>query len=190
MRGRSGGEEREGGRQGHPKSRARRTDDAMRPQRNAHRSEKGAVFVQVGISIFVLMAFNVFVLDYGMMWVGRRQAQNAADAGALAGAMARAYDDFGDHPRQPAGAAQSAEQRRRQPTSCGSRRGNAAGPVRLSCGRHRQMRAGRTSIATARTAARRCRHSSARFSASTAKACGRQRRRSSANGNAADCVRP
>ncbi len=47
-------------------------------------SEKGAVFVQVGISIFVMMAFNVFVLDYGMMWVGRRQAQNAADAGALA----------------------------------------------------------------------------------------------------------
>ncbi len=32
------------------------------------------------------MAFNVFVLDYGMMWIGRRQAQNAADAGALAGA--------------------------------------------------------------------------------------------------------
>ena len=57
-------------------------------------SEKGAVFVQVGISIFVMMAFNVFVLDYGMMWVGRRQAQNAADAGALAGATARAYDDF------------------------------------------------------------------------------------------------
>jgi hypothetical protein len=37
------------------------------------RSEQGAVFVQVGISLFVLMAFNVFVLDYGMMWIGRRQ---------------------------------------------------------------------------------------------------------------------
>jgi hypothetical protein len=61
-------------------------------------SEQGAVFVQVGISLFVLMAFNVFVLDYGMMWIGRRQAQNAADAGALAGALARGYDDFGDPP--------------------------------------------------------------------------------------------
>ena len=27
-------------------------------------SEKGAVFVQVGISLLVLMAFNVFVLGY------------------------------------------------------------------------------------------------------------------------------
>jgi hypothetical protein len=57
------------------------------------RSERGAVFAQVGIAVFVLMAFNVFVLDYGMMWVGRRQAQNAADAGALAGAVALGYDD-------------------------------------------------------------------------------------------------
>ena len=62
------------------------------------RSEHGAIFVQVGISLFVLMAFNVFVLDYGMMWIGRRQAQNAADAGALAGAVARGYDDFDDPP--------------------------------------------------------------------------------------------
>ena len=73
-------------------------------------SEKGAVFVQVGISIFVMMAFNVFVLDYGMMWVGRRQAQNAADAGALAGATARAYDDFDSSPSPTGVAAQSAEQ--------------------------------------------------------------------------------
>ena len=42
------------------------------------------------------MAFNVFVLDYGVMWVSRRQAQNAADAAALAGAVARGYDDFDD----------------------------------------------------------------------------------------------
>jgi Flp pilus assembly protein TadG len=68
------------------------------------RSERGAVFVQVGISIFVLMAFNVFVLDYGVMWTARRQAQNAADAGALAGAVARGYDDF-DDPPDPGGLA-------------------------------------------------------------------------------------
>src|SRR5262245_58602855 len=73
-------------------------------------SEQGAVFVQVGISLFVLMAFNVFVLDYGMMWIGRRQAQNAADAGALAGAMARGYDDFGNPPSSSGLAALSAQQ--------------------------------------------------------------------------------
>jgi Flp pilus assembly protein TadG len=56
-------------------------------------SEHGAISVQVGIALFVLMAFNVFVLDYGMLWIARGQAQNAADAGAIAGAIARAYED-------------------------------------------------------------------------------------------------
>ena len=65
---------------------------------DVHRSEEGAVFVQVGIALFVLMAFNVFVLDYGMLWVARGQAQNAADAGALAGAVARGFDDFDNPP--------------------------------------------------------------------------------------------
>ncbi len=65
---------------------------------HVHRSQEGAVFVQVGIALFVLMAFNVFVLDYGMLWVARGQAQNAADAGALAGAVARGFDDFDDPP--------------------------------------------------------------------------------------------
>jgi hypothetical protein len=68
----------------------------MRAGERTLRSEQGAVFVQVGISIFVLMAFNVFVLDYGVMWVSRRQAQNAADAAALAGAVARGYDNYDD----------------------------------------------------------------------------------------------
>ena len=48
--------------------------------------------------MFVLVAFNVFVLDYGVMWVAREQAQNAADAGALAGAVARSYDDLDPTP--------------------------------------------------------------------------------------------
>ena len=80
----------------------------MRARERTLRSEQGAVFVQVGISLFVLMAFNVFVLDYGMMWIGRRQAQNAADAGALAGGVARAYDDFDDPPASNGVAARSA----------------------------------------------------------------------------------
>ena len=82
----------------------------MRARERTVRSEQGAVFVQVGISLFVLMAFNVFVLDYGMMWIGRRQAQNAADAGALAGAVAMGYDDFDDPPDLSGLAAESARQ--------------------------------------------------------------------------------
>jgi hypothetical protein len=70
---------------------------------HVHRSQEGAVFVQVGIALFVLMAFNVFVLDYGMLWVARGQAQNAADAGALAGAVARGFDDFDDPPHAASG---------------------------------------------------------------------------------------
>src|SRR5689334_13041749 len=58
------------------------------------KSEEGAILIQVAISIFVLMCFLVFVFDYGIVWASRAQAQNSADAGALAGAIARGYDDF------------------------------------------------------------------------------------------------
>jgi hypothetical protein len=73
------------------------------------RSERGAVFVQVGIAVFVLVAFNAFVLDYGMVWIARRQAQNAADSGALAGAVARGYDDFDPTPSPTGTAARMAK---------------------------------------------------------------------------------
>jgi Putative Flp pilus-assembly TadE/G-like len=64
-----------------------------------HRSgEQGAILVQVAISIFVLMCFLVFVFDYGVVWASRAQAQNSADAGALAGAIARGYDEFTNPP--------------------------------------------------------------------------------------------
>jgi len=44
------------------------------------------------------MGFLTFVVDNGIRWVSRAQAQNAADAGALAGAIARAFDDPGATP--------------------------------------------------------------------------------------------
>jgi Flp pilus assembly protein TadG len=56
------------------------------------RSEGGAILVQVAVGIVVLIALSMFVFDYGVMWVARRQAQNAADAGALSGAVALALD--------------------------------------------------------------------------------------------------
>src|SRR5688500_9695580 len=58
--------------------------------------ERGAVLIQVGVGILVLSAFAMFVIDYGLLWVSRHQAQNSADAGALAGATALALDDFAD----------------------------------------------------------------------------------------------
>jgi hypothetical protein len=64
----------------------------MRSRISLYRSERGAVFIQVGILLLALMALNVFIVDYGVMWTARTQAQAAADAAALAGATARAYD--------------------------------------------------------------------------------------------------
>jgi len=60
--------------------------------------ERGAILIQVAISLLALTAMSAFVLDYGVMWTSRRQAQNAADAGALAGAIARAFDETVDPP--------------------------------------------------------------------------------------------
>lgn len=54
-------------------------------------AEKGAVLVHVAIAIVGLLAFTAFAVDYGILWVARRQVQNSADAGALAGAISLAY---------------------------------------------------------------------------------------------------
>jgi hypothetical protein len=55
-------------------------------------SEQGAVFIHVAIGLLVLLGFTAFVADYGMLWVSRNQAQNSADAAALSGAAALAWD--------------------------------------------------------------------------------------------------
>ena len=61
----------------------------------ARRSERGAVIIQVAIALLGLTAFSAFVFDYGVLWVSRGQAQNSADAGAHAAAVAL-YNDPAD----------------------------------------------------------------------------------------------
>ncbi len=56
------------------------------------KSERGAILILTAVCIFVLTAMAAFVIDRGIAWFAREQAQNAADAGALAGATAIAYD--------------------------------------------------------------------------------------------------
>jgi hypothetical protein len=58
--------------------------------------DRGAILVHVALSLLALMAFTAFSIDYGVLWASRRQAQNAADAGALAGAIAYLNDPAGD----------------------------------------------------------------------------------------------
>jgi hypothetical protein len=60
--------------------------------RSRFRDERGAIIIQVAVALLALIAFSAFVIDMGVMWVSRRHAQNAADAGALAGAVALLKD--------------------------------------------------------------------------------------------------
>jgi Flp pilus assembly protein TadG len=69
------------------------------------RDERGAILVHVAIAILTLTAFSALAVDYGALWVSRRQAQNSADAAALAGAVSLAFDDPDDVARAQASAA-------------------------------------------------------------------------------------
>jgi len=72
------------------------------------RDERGISLIQVALLLFVFMGFSMFVVDYGVLWLARVQAQNAADSGALAGATARAFDELTDPPAVNGAAYQSA----------------------------------------------------------------------------------
>jgi hypothetical protein len=67
------------------------------------RDDRGAVLLQVIIAALVLIGFVAFVVDQGLLFVARRQLQNVADAGALAGAIGYTFDPLpGQDPRIPA----------------------------------------------------------------------------------------
>jgi Putative Flp pilus-assembly TadE/G-like len=59
-------------------------------------SERGAVLVHVAMALLALMAMSTFVVDSGVMWTSRRQAQNVADAAALAIAISLGHDNSAD----------------------------------------------------------------------------------------------
>jgi hypothetical protein len=67
------------------------------------RSERGAVLIHVAFIMLGLFLFSALSVDYGLFWTARRQAQNTADAAALAGATARAYDDTSSNPSTTSG---------------------------------------------------------------------------------------
>jgi Flp pilus assembly protein TadG len=60
------------------------------------RDERGMSFVFVGLGFMAFVAASTLAIDVGMFMTARSQAQNAADAGALAGATALAFNDFDD----------------------------------------------------------------------------------------------
>jgi hypothetical protein len=52
--------------------------------------------VFVGMGFMAFLAATTLAIDVGMFMTARSQAQNAADAGALAGAVALGFDDYDD----------------------------------------------------------------------------------------------
>lgn len=66
--------------------------------RRSLRDETGVSLVMVAFAILVLTGFLAFVLDNGVIMLGRTEAQRAADAGALAGAISRAFDETTNPP--------------------------------------------------------------------------------------------
>jgi Flp pilus assembly protein TadG len=60
------------------------------------RDEEGFSLVFVGLGFMGFVAASMLAIDVGMLMTARSQAQNAADAGALAGATSLAFDDYDD----------------------------------------------------------------------------------------------
>lgn len=60
------------------------------------RDERGMSFVFIGMGFVSFLAATTLAIDVGMMMTARNQAQNAADAGALAGAVGLVYNSYTD----------------------------------------------------------------------------------------------
>ena len=56
------------------------------------KEENGQSLVMVALLLVVLLSFSALVIDVGMLYVTKAQLQNAADAGALAGAAVPSSD--------------------------------------------------------------------------------------------------
>ena len=70
------------------------------------RSESGVSLIHIALLLLIMMGLSMFVTDYGILWVARGDAQNAADAGAMAAAVSLAYDPGNDF--SPSGPAYNA----------------------------------------------------------------------------------
>jgi Flp pilus assembly protein TadG len=58
--------------------------------------ESGMSYVFIGLGMTAFLSASMLAIDVGMLMTARNQAQNSADAGALAGATALLYDNYTD----------------------------------------------------------------------------------------------
>jgi Flp pilus assembly protein TadG len=75
----------------------------MKRFQRLRRDQSGMSYVFIGLSMMAFMSASMLAIDVGMLMTARNQAQNSADAGALAGATALLYDDYNN--RTPTGPA-------------------------------------------------------------------------------------
>jgi Flp pilus assembly protein TadG len=67
----------------------------MRPRlRHLRSDERGMSLVFIGLGFIAFMAATTLAIDIGMFMTARSQSQNAADSGALAGAVALYFNDY------------------------------------------------------------------------------------------------
>ena len=75
----------------------------MKRTERFRRDESGMTYVFIGLSMMAFVSASMLAIDVGMLMTARNQAQNSADAGALAGVTALVNDDWND--RSPTGPA-------------------------------------------------------------------------------------
>ncbi|MGE3510100.1 MAG: TadE/TadG family type IV pilus assembly protein [Vicinamibacterales bacterium] len=68
----------------------------MKRLTHLRRDERGMSFVFIGMGFVSFLAATTLAIDVGMLMTARNQAQNAADAGALGGAVALVYNSYTD----------------------------------------------------------------------------------------------
>ena len=84
--------------------------EARSSLRRRWRSEGGSILIPVAVCMLGLLTFSAFTIDHGILLSSRRQAQTAADAGALAAALYLAWDDGTDLPGAQAMGVTAAQQ--------------------------------------------------------------------------------
>ena len=68
----------------------------MNRLRRVRDDESGMSYVFIGMGMMAFLSASMLAIDVGMLMTSRNQAQNAADAGALAGATALVFNDYDD----------------------------------------------------------------------------------------------
>src|SRR6058998_3334849 len=80
-----------------PHERRRMRTTMIQRMQHVRDDERGMSIIFVSLGFMAFLSATTLAVDVGMLMTARTQAQTAADAGALAGATALAFNSFTDH---------------------------------------------------------------------------------------------